>query len=90
MIPRHPKRECDACLLALPQRQLRCLERTSTITNTQPAGVQFSHPLAAQTKSDVPAGHMAHDNLFREPQPAAGQHEVEAAPRPTTGRRTAA
>jgi len=66
-------------------------ERTSTITNTQPAGVQFSHPLAEQTKSDAPAGHMAHENLFREPVPAAGpQHDAEAAPRRTSGRRSAA
>jgi hypothetical protein len=73
----------------VPQRLL-AVERTSTITNTQPAGVQFSHPLAEQIKSDAPAGHMAHENLFREPVPAGPQHDAEEAPRRTSGRRSAA
>ena len=67
----------DAILIALspvrpPANRFHCLEGTFIINNKPPADVLFSHPLAEQAQNDTPVNHMAHENLFREPEFAPG------------------
>ncbi len=38
------------------------------ISRTPPTGVEFSHPFAAHAQSGTPEHHMAHENLFHEPE----------------------
>lgn len=92
---------------ALPSRHPRfhCLERTHIINDTQPAGVEFSHPIAEEARSEAPGGAMPYVALFREPEFAPGtvrpvvddepapfrrRYDRGASPRRTTRRRAAA
>jgi hypothetical protein len=85
-------------------RTCHCLERTFIIDDTLPIGVQFSHPVAEQVRSNTSVSHMAHDGLFREPAFADGtqhpsdgeqapihdKHDAQTRSRRTTRHRRAA
>jgi hypothetical protein len=73
--------------VAVPATPAHCLERTFIIATTPPNGVQFSHPLAEQSRTNTPVRQdTAYENLFHEPDLAPGTAQPSPA-EPTARRR---